>query len=415
MTSPVQRYLARRGVHAAWPPEPPPAPAARAVVIPAMAESGSLFLTLESLAKNAPELLDSTCVVCVINQSANVSDEIRQDNVETLARLAEYRRTTSLHLLIVNACSPGRELPTGQGVGLARKIGMDWAAAFIDEERGLILSLDADTLVDANYLSSVADFFSGDGWAAVVPYAHDLTVPAAAAYELFLRYHAAGLHWAGSPYHYTAMGCRIVCTVRAYVAAGGMNRRLAGEDFYFLQELVKTGRVGMVQGTEVRPSARASARTPFGTGQYVQSWSGEACHPLYAPESYEILRRWLDVVSNGADCDGATLLHHAEAIDGALRQFLETERFAEVWGRLRQTHTEIRRLRREFHRWFDGLKTVRLLHHLRDSGHPDCAQLEAVVELMSRMGCGALARKGRSLGTAGLTVALRNWEDAGYP
>jgi hypothetical protein len=52
----------------------------------------------------------------------------------------------------------------------------------------------------------------------------------------------------------------MACRASAYVAAGGMNRRLAGEDFYFLQQVHKTSGVAALYGTTVHPSPRSSQR-----------------------------------------------------------------------------------------------------------------------------------------------------------
>ncbi len=45
-----------------------------------------------------------------------------------------------------------------------------------------------------------------------------------------------------------------------------MNRRQAGEDFYFIQKLVPAGGYFNLNLTTVFPSPRISSRVPFGTG-----------------------------------------------------------------------------------------------------------------------------------------------------
>jgi len=52
----------------------------------------------------------------------------------------------------------------------------------------------------------------------------------------------------------------IACTAQAYIAVGGMVRRQAGEDFYFLQKLAKRGPIHEIADTTVRPSPRRSDR-----------------------------------------------------------------------------------------------------------------------------------------------------------
>jgi hypothetical protein len=49
-----------------------------------------------------------------------------------------------------------------------------------------------------------------------------------------------------------------------------MNRRMAGEDFYFIQKLLPAGGFFNLNQTTVYPSPRSSARVPFGTGVTIQ-------------------------------------------------------------------------------------------------------------------------------------------------
>ncbi len=54
-----------------------------------------------------------------------------------------------------------------------------------------------------------------------------------------------------------------------------MNRRQAGEDFYFIQKLVPAGGYFNLNSTTVYPSPRASSRVPFGTGASMRKLSAE--------------------------------------------------------------------------------------------------------------------------------------------
>ena len=85
-------------------------------------------------------------------------------------------------------------------------------------------------------------------------------------YELHLRYYFQGLAYSGFPYVFHTVGSAIAVKALPYVKAGGMNRRQAGEDFYFIQKLVPAGGYFNLNSTTVYPSPRASSRVPFGTG-----------------------------------------------------------------------------------------------------------------------------------------------------
>ena len=382
MSRAIAHYLAKKSECARWPLYVPDArDIGQVVVIPACAEFDHLFDTLRSLEANPVEETRRTLVMVVVNHRIGAPDTIQNNNRQTLAKLADLSDSITIRLAVIDAVSPGRELPEKEGVGLARKIGLD-AGLRVLHENGLpdapLICLDADTLVPADYLAALRRFFAErPRWAAVIDYAHPLDGPpretaAIACYELFLRYHVLGLEKAGSPYAFHAIGSAMACTAQAYAAISGMNRRQAGEDFYFLQQLAKTGAVERIRETVVRPSARPSQRVPFGTGMRVRRYlegNGDE-YRLYHSESYRILRDWLNVIETGMESPAETLLDTARNIAPPLLGFLEEQRFAVVWPRLQRNHPEREAHRRAFHGWFDGFKTIKLLHHLRDHGYP---------------------------------------------
>jgi len=389
----------------------------RVVVIPVLAEEENLFKTLDSLGHNGAEELAQTLVICVVNNRAepHAGPDQVADNQRTLAHLDNliHGRAASiqpsldpdsLRLASVDASSPGREIGPKMGVGEGRRIGLDLGLSVLTEnaeDRGLLICLDADTVVEADYLCEVQKHFdTRDSWAAVVGYAHTLPTEvrrraAIVFYELFLRYHELGLRSARSPYAFPTIGSTIAARCDAYVAAGGMNRRQAGEDFYFLQELAKTGGVGRVDSTTVHPSARSSDRVPFGTGATVgRHLSGaDDGTTVYHPESYKILGAWLSMVGSGLDRGASELLGGAGGISPQLREFLELNRFEEIWPRLQQNAAHQEGLEAQFHRWFDAFKTLKLIHFLRDHQLSRCPIFDAIREIFARSGlsCSAVS------------------------
>lgn len=365
------------------------------VVIPVLAEQATLFSTLEGVSRNPSSDLKRTLVICVVNNRAHPHADraMIEDNQATLRILDGFVRhkapggasilaKSALRLGYIDASSPGCELPPKDGVGLARKLGLDWGLEVVRKAGSptrLLLSLDADTRVEPNYLGAVRRFFEANNtWAAVIDYAHRLEGPreqqaGIICYELFLRCHVMGLRHAKSPYAFPSIGSTMVCRAEAYAAVSGMNRRQAGEDFYFLQQLAKTGGVARVHTTTVHPASRPGRRTPFGTGQrvrrFMEGFQDE--YRAYHPDSYAVLRDWLELVAARPDSDAETLENEAGRICSALRTFLELKRFGRAWERIQKNSADPRRLLEQFHRWFDGLKTVRLIHHLRDNGFPD--------------------------------------------
>ncbi|MCE5263194.1 MAG: hypothetical protein LLG97_06630 [Deltaproteobacteria bacterium] len=391
----------------------------RAVVIPALAESGSLFHTLSRVAANPADELRRTLVICVVNNHRPplaTEAEIR-DNGVTLALLGalldgdnasairpDLRREldriagSGLRLGFIDASSPGAEVPDRDGgVGTARKIGMDAALAILSGRGpggGIICCLDADTWVMENYLSAVHDHYSQEkDPAAVTGYAHRMPsdprlLASICRYEIFLRSYVIGLAYAGSPYAFHAIGSTMSCTAEAYGAVRGMNRRTAAEDFHFLDKLAKLGRVGHIEKTTVFPSPRTSHRVPFGTGRrMLQSVSDAADeYRIHDHRTIEVLRVWLADVAADPDRGAEAMLAAAQKIHPALGAYLDLSRFAVDWPVIRRNCPDPAHLRRQFHIWFDGLRTLRLVHHFDRSVFPPVPLFAGLKGLLDGLG-----------------------------
>lgn len=360
-----------------------------AIVIPALAEADTLPETLASLRKNPISALQQTRVIVVINNCSACPDSLLLENQHTLNWL-QTDPFPELHLAWVDASSAGLELPKGEGVGLARKIGFDLALAQLDWSREpLLISLDADTLVDEHYLPAILHHFSrGRCGGATVPFRHQAAADpqqeaAIRHYELYLRSYLFGLQQAGSPYAYHTIGSAFACAAAAYVAVGGMNRRQAGEDFYFLQQLAKHSGVEMLEGTLVQPSPRFSSRVTFGTGKAVQAQveQGRQLFNFFSAEAFSVLRSWLELMEQSLDSTADTILQQAAAVSDKLQAFLVDLNFAEAWRRLQINHTDGEQRWQAFHGWFDGLRTRQLLTRLDDSGERSVALV--ITELLA--------------------------------
>lgn len=273
------------------------------------------------------------------------------------------------------------------GVGLARKIGMDEAVARFEKAgnpNGVILCFDADSRCDPNYLLAVEGHFQAhpEVQACSIHFEHPLEGALAPAlyagilrYELYLRYYVLGLRFAGYPHAYQTIGSSMAVRCDAYQIQGGMNRRKAGEDFYFLHKLIPLGGFSELNSTRVIPSPRASDRVPFGTGRAMMAWEeeldgGDAVvypgYPVYAPEAFVALKGLCDQV--------ALLWQHpdpAEVLEGLaplLRDYLKGLDFvAMVRSTQEQTRSEEMFVKR-FFRWLNGLRVLQYFHFSRDHG-----------------------------------------------
>ncbi len=247
------------------------------VVIPSYNEPG-IADVLDSLAKcRKPEC--NVEIIIVVNSPDPSPDEVRENNKKTLKDIESWKSNNRSCFFRLFAFLTDNHGLSGWGVGLARKTGMDEAVRRFDsisDPDGLIVNLDADCLVDPNYFVSLFEAFSGIKHrnACSVYFEHPLSgddFPSGiyrfiTLYELHLRYYYQGLAYAQFPYVFHTVGSAIAVRAGAYVKAGGMNRRQAGEDFYFIQKLLPLGGYFNLNSTVVYPSPRLSSRVPFGTG-----------------------------------------------------------------------------------------------------------------------------------------------------
>ena len=268
-----ERYLERNRIWC----EPDFSEETQVIVIIPVLNDREIFHTLDSL-RHCISVREQAGIIVVVNHGENCEEQLKAENRLLSRELQEYAGCCKeeLHLCIIEAF----DLPVKYaGVGWARKIAMDVAAAFFyrwGRYEAPIVSLDADTLVEDNYLQEIVTFFRKQAVTGVsVAYAHRLDEEgceglarlAMVKYELYLRYYQMALAYTGHPHAYACIGSAFAVRAVDYVAQGGMNRRQAGEDFYFLQKLIATGRFAALNSTRVYPSARFSDRTPFGTGQ----------------------------------------------------------------------------------------------------------------------------------------------------
>ena len=340
-----------------------------AIIIPALIERENLPATLDSLCLNSSEYLVQTLVIIVVNNRIDILADQLADNQATIDWLRS-NPYPQLNLAWIDVSSSGLELPAKDGVGLARKIGFDASLQALNwKANPLLVSLDADTLVDQNYLATIFDHFtmSKEG-AAVIPFRHQpVSDPkqevAIRHYELYLRSYIFGLQLAGSPYAYHSIGSTFVCLASAYVKAGGMNRRCGGEDFYFLQQLTKTSGIGMVSGTIVQPSSRFSNRVPFGTGKAVQKQVEEGADLFHfvSVVGFKILKEWFELIGCQWDHPIDQISLQALNISPKLDEFLTELNFAKTWEKFQDNHSSRAQRLIAFYHWFDALRTRQLL------------------------------------------------------
>jgi len=285
----------------------PPSPSLQmSVVIPCYREP-DILQTLESLKEcNLPD--SDVEVIILINQPEIAAEAIKNFNRKTKLEIDNWISENMKKGISFSAVDPIDLRKKWAGAGLARKKGMDEAVRRFNSLRkpgGIIVSLDADTLVRKNYFTEIKKYFQNhpENPGATIAFNHqkegleERHLQGILLYEKYMDYYKNALKFCGYPYPMFTVGSAFAVTANAYVKRGGMNRRQAGEDFYFLQNLAQIGTVGEITSTKVFPSARLSNRVPFGTGPILKKWmeGKEDLSKTYSFEAFTDLKDFFDV------------------------------------------------------------------------------------------------------------------------
>ena len=337
-----------------------------AVVIPTYRDKDDLAVCLDSLfAADNPSL---TAVIAVVNHPAQDDPGPSAETLEMLSRI-----TAPQGFFLYALYAPDLV----NGVGEARKLGFDLFCRSRTPENAdtsVMFSLDADCLVEKEYFSAVQKMFNDDcqTGGVVIPVKHrksdDFEIEKAIrSYEAYLAAYESKLASAGSPYAFQTIGSGFAVRVRDYIRCGGMKQKKAGEDFYFLQELVKSSKLVKYPSVLVHPSPRISLRVPFGTGTAVRDIIGGKMPREVTDEAFEVLKTVLETASAPGTLTDAEIF--MGKIPEKAAKFFGGNGFVNSWQKsvVNQKLNSDDARQRAFHLWFDGLQTRRFLHSLSES------------------------------------------------
>ncbi|HNR43114.1 MAG TPA: hypothetical protein PKL65_12850 [Bacteroidales bacterium] len=369
------------------------------VVVPSCNEP-SITNLLDSLASCA-EPACATEVIIVVNSPAGAGPDVRNANIATLNETAEWKIRNPRSFLKLYTIDADTSQFCKWGVGMARKAGMDEALRRFDElERpdGIILNIDADCTVENNYFTEVYGGIpaGGNRSACSIYFEHPLegkefpqaVYRAIAQYELHLRYYYQGLCFAGFPNVHHTVGSAIAVKAMAYLKSGGMNRRMAGEDFYFIQKLVSAGGYFNLNSTTVYPSPRPSARVPFGTGPTIfrlaESNSGELM--TYNTDAFRELRAFFCMTDSFYNTSNNENHYLYNELPESVRLFIEIEEWNRAICEIKGNTASLKSFRKRFYDWFNMFRIVKYMNFAHEDIMKKKPVVESALELLNESG-----------------------------
>jgi hypothetical protein len=357
-------------------------PFSYALCIPAYKESSEFLQLLADHPQSEHVLL-----ILVVNRPREKS--LQDDNSELLNWISSHCETISEHhhltllsykslsILCINRNGKGQLIPHKQGVGLARKIAADIALALIENkqiDKPWIFTTDADARLPNNYFDDAENSFKATHAAAqCFGFVHGNGSPelnrASKIYERCMLYYRDSLSMAGSPYAFCTIGSCLAIDAIHYAKVRGFPKLSAGEDFYLLNKIAKTGDVINTPSVSIHLTARASDRVPFGTGPAVQQLTDQLKNneiPLYySPRIFgelkvvlsSIERLWLAEVP-------------LDELSQEQAQCMSEAGLAVFIDKRKSQDKNFSAFEKSFHAWFDAFQTLKFVHRMQKYFYP---------------------------------------------
>jgi hypothetical protein len=369
----AERYIQNNVVYPAFIRGKVPENLSVIVMIPCLNEP-EIQRTLESLWNCEP--IESFCeVIVTVNNSESATSTIKNFNQQTYRNLQAWKKKNDRPNLILHPIYATDVNPKFAGAGMARKIGMDEAIRrfnAVNKPDGIIASLDADCLISVNYLLRIEAVFKENKscFASTINFRHRIEEmddlkqrQGIQLYEDYLHYYKNAMEFSGYPHSIYTIGSAFAVRAEAYVKQGGMNRRQAGEDFYFLHKLTKLGTITEINDAFVYPSARVSDRVPFGTGASMTKWmnNAEDLALTYNFSAFLDLKKLFDVVDSlfSLTENPDKLL---TSLPDSVREYLPTIKFNDKLTEIKQNSSSLTSFRKRFFQFFDAFIILRFLN-----------------------------------------------------
>ncbi len=364
------------------------------VMIPCLNEP-EILRTLESLW--ACEPVQSYCeVIVTMNDSESSSSEVIRLNQETFQNLVEWKNENDRPGMVLYPIYAKSVSARHAGAGMARKIGMDEAVrrfAAVDKPEGIIVSTDADCLFSANYLHRIEAVFAEKKscFAATINFRHRINEMAdpkqklgIQLYEEYLHYYKKAHDFIGYPNSIYTIGSAFAVRADAYVKQGGMNRRQAGEDFYFLHKLTRLGSITEIEDAFVFPSGRVSDRVPFGTGASMTRWmnNSEDLTSTYNFAAFQDLNVLFDRVDSLFRISAEDFSKSVAELPPSVQEYLQSIDFQYKLAEINRNSSSLASFRKRFFQYFDAFLILRFLNLAHQKYYPRQKLSEAIHQLL---------------------------------
>ena len=341
------------------------------MVIPCYNEYEYIFKTLDSIDKQNSLYFKNLLIIIVINNAKNSPNDVIKNNSKTYNKI--IRSNYNFNIIAIDAFSKKHSISVKKsGVGFARKVGLDHCLNYFKNLDSKLCFLDADTIVDNDYLDIIDYNYQKGIDAAVVNFKHQIPIDTNLKkgiidYENKLKKIAKKIHNTGSPYGYVSMGSTITCNIKTYISIGGMNVKKATEDFYFLQSIAKHTKIHQITKCLVHPSARSENRVYLGTGfrmsEYIKNKNFNDLN--YNEKSFKEIKKIITLANEHWKLNDDEFLSILKKnILKITFNYLNEIKIKTRWNNFKNNSNDKKQFLIFFHQWFDALKIMKLLKYL---------------------------------------------------
>ena len=391
------------------------------VVIPCFHEPG-LLSTLRSLAACRGQRC-AVEVIVVFNHPENTPAEVLNQHRQVLKQADSWKKDLSSPRFNITCADAGAVPSSHAGPGFARKLGMDLAVFWfhqLQKPKGIIVSLDADSRCEPDYFTALETHFTTypSLTGCSIYFEHplegdefpDILYEGIIRYELHMRYHIRALRQTTFPYAFHTVGSCFAVRTDVYVSQGGMNKRKAGEDFYFLHKIIPNGYYRELNSTRIIPSPRPSERVPFGTGPRMSAWLRNPFQPIltYHYDAYRMLASFFAMKEEYYRAGTNEVQKLIRSLPHPLRLFLEHHQAVSAIDEINSNVASVRSFVKRFFGWFNAFRIIKYLNHVHTLGIERIAVKEAVLLLMEDIGM----KCGEMVSEKDLLLALREMDRA---